>query len=260
MTAHPRQLARSFAPLAKPRFQNLLVSGCSFTYNDSDQHICSWPYYMRDLGGFSQVLDCSQSGAGNNHVFNSVVNEIETNPAVAADNTVVIVMWSGLTRTDVIATPDITRKWHSESNYHFNNWFSTFSIFNRPQGSGYRALEELCQLYKRTVSVDAQVYESLIKMIALRAYLDQRGFESVALSWKDPALEYHNRNIDQCIIDSAVQTLDTTVEYLDSYAQRHCEQAPDGHPTGAGYLGWTRNCLLPAMQARGLVTPISCVP
>ena len=251
MTAHPRQLSRQFEAQAQAQFQNLLVSGCSFTYNNSDQHICSWPYYLRDLAGFEQVYDCSQSGAGNNHVFNSTINEIETNPDIRADNTLVIVMWSGLTRTDVIATPDITREWHHMSNYNFNDSFATLSLFNDARGS--TPVDQLCRTYKKIVSVDAQVYESLIRMITLRAYLDQKRFRSVALSWKDPEPEYRNRCIAPAIVESALQTLDTGVEYLGSYAKRLGLNQPDEHPTPDGYLNWTRDCLLPELKSKGFV-------
>jgi hypothetical protein len=108
MTAKTRKLAKQFTTTYSTEFKNLLVSGCSYTFNNSENHICSWPYYLRDLAGFNEVYDCSQSGAGSNHIFNSIINEIETNININIQDTLVIIMWSGLTRTDVIAEQDIT--------------------------------------------------------------------------------------------------------------------------------------------------------
>ena len=253
MTGNIRKLANQFTTTYTTQFKNLLVSGCSFTYNNSDLHICSWPYYLRDLAGFEQVYDCSQGGAGNNHVFNSIINEIETNPNINTQDTLVIVMWSGLTRTDVIAEQDVTKPWHYMSNYYFDDQFATLSIFNHANKT--TPLDELCRWYKKLVSADAQVYESVIKIIALKAYLDQKGFRSIITSWKDPRLELKHTTISPLIIDSAISTVDA-VTYLDSYAISMKLQAADGHPAPYGHLGWTRNHLLPYLKLIGYVTKI----
>jgi hypothetical protein len=251
MTVKIRKLANQFTSTHTTQFKKLLVSGCSFTYNNSDSDICSWPYYLRDLAGFEQVYDCSQSGAGSNHVFNSVINEVETNPDINVQDTLVIIMWSGLTRTDVIAEQDVTKSWHHMSNYCFDDQFATLSIRNSVDKS--TPLDQLCRQYKKLVSVDAQVYESLIKIVALKAYLDQKGFRSIITSWKDPQSELENTTIARNIVDSALSTLNN-IKYLDSYAVNLKET--DGHPTPDAYLGWTREHLLPYLESIGYVTNI----
>jgi len=252
MTAKIRNLPNQFTCTHNTQFKNLLVSGCSFTYNNSDKHLCSWPYYLRDLVGFDEVYDCSQSGAGSNHIFNSIINEIETNTNINTQDTLVIIMWSGLTRTDVIAQQDITTAWHPMSNYCFDDQFATLSIFNDTNGS--TVIDQLCLQYKKTVSVDAQIYESLIKIIALKTYLDQKGFKSVITSWKDPGPEIKNTKINQSIIDSAMSTLNNT-KYLDWYAEsKNLKEPNDGHPLPDGYLGWTREHLLPGLESIGYAT------
>ena len=80
MTATLRQLPRVFDPVYTSQWQNLLVSGCSYTWNNSMTDICTWPYYLRDLGNFQQVWDCSQGGSGPAHCFNSIINELTINP------------------------------------------------------------------------------------------------------------------------------------------------------------------------------------
>jgi hypothetical protein len=252
MTAKIRNLERQFAATHSAKYKNLLVSGCSFTWNNSEKHLCSWPYYLRDLAKFEQVYDCSQSGAGSNHIFNSVINEIQTNPNLSPDDTLVIVMWSGLTRTDVIANSDITGTWHQISNYNFDRKFATLSIFNSVSGSS--ALDKLCESYKQIVDVDAQIYESAIKIIALTSYLKERKYNYVMLSWKDPTVEF-NRVVSP-IVGQAKAMLDP-VEYLDEHAKKNKEL--DGHPTPDGYLKWTKECLLPYLCLKDLATNLDSI-
>ena len=197
------------------------------------------------------MFDCSQSGAGSNHIFNSIINEIETTPELTPDDTLVVIMWSGLTRTDVISTPDITRPWHFISNYNFNDSFSTLSIFNNADGK--TLLDDLCRQYKRLVDPNAQIYESLLKIIALDAYLKQKGFKHIFVSWKDPALD--TDHIDSPLVNTVNSLLDP-VRYLDEYAKANQQKETDGHPTPNGYLGWTRECLIPYLIDRAICVTI----
>ena len=256
MTAKIRNLPKQFTSTHNTKFKNLLVSGCSFTFNNSDKDICSWPYYLRDLAGFDEVYDCSQSGAGNNHVFNSIINEIETNSDINTRNTLVIIMYAGLTRTDVIAEQDITRPWHPMSNYCFDDQFATLTLFNSVDDT--TPLDQLGRRYKKLVSMDAQIYESLIKIITLKAYLDQKGFKSVITSYKDLQSRLKGTTIGPAIVKSALLTIDA-VTYLDSYAASMNLQEPDGHPTPNGYLGWTQEHLLPFLVESNLATNLNAV-
>ena len=81
--------------------KNLIVSGCSFTYNSLDTTSLTWPYFLRDLGGFDQVLDTSLPGAGNSHISNSLIWALEMDQPDPATS-LVIVMWSGHDRDDYI--------------------------------------------------------------------------------------------------------------------------------------------------------------
>ena len=65
---------RSFDVECDLGYQNLIVSGCSFTKNFNKNCVHTWPYYLRDLGGFKNVWDSSCPGAGNNHIARSIIN------------------------------------------------------------------------------------------------------------------------------------------------------------------------------------------
>jgi hypothetical protein len=252
MVAKRRNLAKQFGSTHQTKFTNLLVSGCSFTWNNSEQHVCSWPYYLRDIAGFDQVVDCSQSGAGTNHIFNSVVNELETDNNLNKHNTLILVMWSGLSRTDVIATQNITKPWHCMSNYTFDQRFATLSIWNN--ATDRDPLSMLCQQYKRLVDTDAQIYESLLKILALESYLKQKEFNFVFTSWMDPTPELDC--IDSPLTSRVFDSVSALTPYLNEYAEQAQQKESDGHPTPDGYLSWTRQCLIPYLESQGLIQPI----
>ena len=248
MVAKIRNIAKQFQSTHQTRFKNLLVSGCSYTWNNSQQHVCSWPYYLRDIGGFDQVIDCSQSGAGSNHIFNSIINEIEADTQINKHNTLVVVMWSGLTRTDVIATQDITEPWHFMSNYNFDQRFATLSIFNHTVQDD--PLSVLCQQYKRLIDTDSQIYESMLKILALECYLKQKEFDFIFTSWMNPVPELNR--IDSVLTTKVVGLL-SSIPYLDEYAKQKNQKEPDGHPTPDGYLGWTQQHLVPYLESRNII-------
>lgn len=231
-----RNLPKAFSPELATSYKNLFVNGCSFTWNNSEQHVCSWPYYLRDLADFGTVFDCSQMGAGSNHIFNSTINSIETNN-ITAGNTFIVVVWSGLTRTDTIAETELTREWHYQSNYNFNDEYSTLSIFNFVDGNS--ELDKLCEQYKKLVSIDAQIYESALKIIALKNYLENKKFNFVFAQYQDLILEIET-------LPMVLQTkLKDCFDDLISIGSHSESFEDDGHPAPDSYLNWTRLELVP---------------
>jgi hypothetical protein len=243
MTATIRKLTRVFTPEYQTKFQNLLVSGCSYTWNNSDQHICTWPYYLRDLAGFKEVFDCSQGGAGNNHIFNSVVNELSSNHSLTPDNTCVIIMWSGLERVDFICRSDVVRISRPRSltgYYQFDDsdTFASLSVWP----SSNDTLQDLLKTYRVTVDSQAQILESAIKIIALKEFLKSLGYSFCFVDWRDQ--HYQIKNFDTTVVDQASSTI-STIETLDSFTTRKGTRVSDGHPTPDSHLCWTREILLP---------------
>lgn len=253
MTVHkePRRISGRPPEIAIP-FENILTSGCSFTFNNSAEHICTWPFFLRDLAS-SNVLDCSQSGAGTNHIFNSIINEIENNPKITPENTLVIVMWSGLSRTDVIAPREITKDWHFMSNYNFNSTHSTFSIFNHIDDSSNDDISKLCRMYKKIVGIDSQIYESCIKIVALEAYLNAKGFKFVFTEYQDISSEFSIINEP---IASAASNAIAKLTSVGEYSTAINELEPDGHPLPEGHLLWTRHCLMPYLIKNGMASAV----
>jgi hypothetical protein len=252
MVAKIRNIPKQFKSEYQSKFKNLLVSGASFTWNNSDVDICRWPYYLRDIGNFEQVFDCSQSGAGSNHIFNSVINECETNPDVDPNDTLVVIMWPELSRTDTITLTSVTKARHHCSNYAFDERFSTLTINNITTG-GKNIVDDLCKLYKRVVDMDAQIYESSLKIIGLNSYLDKQGFTKVFVFDSDRTkskLELLPKSLQISVLETM-----TWIAPLGEFAIGTGQLEPDNvHPTPDGYLDWTRQYLAPTLQDLGLLS------
>jgi hypothetical protein len=250
--AKTRTLPRTFIQTHNTKIQNLLVSGCSMVWNNSEKDICSWPYYLRDLAGFKEVYDCSQSGAGTNHIFNSVINDIETGK-VDISSTLILIMWSGLSRTDVIAESDITQPWHHMSNYYFSEKFATLSLFNNVTGNG--KLDTLCRDFKKIVSLESQIYESSLKILALHHYLSSKHAKFFFFSWQD--LELDLSLISNDIIAEKVMNLIAPVKLLVPFARSNGMLGSCGHPTPDGYLAWTQQYLIPFLKSQDILNGIN---
>lgn len=256
--AKQRNISRLFAPVHQTAYTNLLVSGCSYTWNNSEQHLCTWPYYLRDLAQFNTVLDCSQSGSGFNHAFNSIINEIETNPAVMPATTLVIIMWSGVERVDITADNNLVRSWSNMETQAFGNNLTSLSLFNQaPQWTTLTGakpestVESLRKHYRMLINSPAQVFDSYIKLIALHNYLENLNFKSVFLEWESIV---DRLQLTESVLNDRYRQLMAPISTLGAYATKSNQRIPgDGHPSPAAHLDWTQQVLLPYLIENNLI-------
>jgi len=253
-----RDLARVFSPIYQTPYTNLLVSGCSYTWNNSEEHLCTWPYYLRDLAQFDTVLDCSQPGSGCNHTFNSIINEIETNATISPDNTLVIIMWSGLERVDITASVDVVKSWSNMETHLYNNQLSSLRIGSMKSDlktwSGQQPDKNvtlLCQQYLTLIDSNAQVFDSFIKIISLANYLANLNFKFVFLEW-DSTVD--KRILTDPKLGIRYQQLMANLLTLGEYASINKMRIPhDHHPSPDAHFNWTRDVLLPYLTKNNLV-------
>lgn len=244
MIAAVRNIPRQFDVVHQTAYTNLVVSGCSFTWNNHESVAASWPYYLRDLMGFEQVIDCSQTGGGNTHIFNSIVNELETNDSLHANNSLIVVMWSGLERTDILADYEVTADYEiiPRPTYFFDSEkkYSSASIHFGMQNRNL--LSDFAQSYQKLFLGGARVTQSLIHIVALANYLEQKKFRYVFLSYENlQGLEL----ADERLVNRVLPLL-ANIETLGSYADRTNQRVPnDHHPTIHARLSWTREVLIP---------------
>lgn len=249
-------------------YTDVLVTGCSFTFNYSRKHPASWPYYLRDLAGLSRVRDTSLCGSGCQHQFNSVINEIESDPTINPSNTMVIVMWSGMSRTDVIADSLTVGNWVREQrltdlgqdsldrHYEFDHRFSTLNIPNWTVSKSSSMIPDMRNLYKRVIHPEAQVLQSMINIVALAGYLDARGYARMFLSWRDPQLDLDT--VPGALADRVRALLDPVIP-LGVFAEQHQQMDHTMHPTIEAHLAWTREHLIPALRSKNLVQDTNIV-
>jgi hypothetical protein len=232
--------------------KNLVVSGCSFTYNNSDEHLCTWPYYLRDLGGFEQVLDCSMPGAGNYHIANTLQWALEINQP-DPDNSLVIVMWSGFDRDDYVSPIS------NDSNvYPFKFYYDKHTISGITGGSDgtgrgntISGLDELA----KTKNQKSRTIEHYLTINSLQAYLINNGYQFIFLNFIDRQYAI-SPNFDIVAylpkkLKSKFLKMFTEIDTLWSYAVRYDLFEDDQfHPDPDAHLEWTRNILLPALHKK----------
>lgn len=246
-------------PVRSCVFPKILVTGCSFTHNFPDNLVTSWPYFLRDLADIQQVYDVSDAGSGSQFHFNSIINEIETNPEIDAKDTMVMVMWSGLSRTDVIAETRVVepfvhrlvpgfrdRNDRTDGIYRFDHRFSSMHIADFPiMKNDPDPVARMQRSYKLVIDTDAQVLQSMLNIVALAGYLESKGFTWMFMSWKDP-----QPDLDRVPGELAqrVHKLMQTVLPIGDYALSQNQLDSTQHPTVEAKLAWTQNYLIPALD------------
>lgn len=203
------------------------------------QHLTyiTWPIYTRDYLGISQVIDCSCSGAGNNHIATSVIYELETNPEITPDSTLVVVMWTGYDRDDVISDKDSIDK--SQMIYHYNS--DVVTTYTGGLAGSSNSLLSMSNL-KKIKSDHSRAVENYCHIIALKNYLENKGFQYFFTSYSSRLtdLGFHIQNYLPIDVDD----LFTVRPFLGDYAQ----QTMDGfHPTSIWQRDWSEKILIPAV-------------
>jgi hypothetical protein len=260
MTQRHCDIVRSMTPTRSCVFPKMLVSGCSFTHNFPNNRVVNWPYFLRDLADIKDVYDVSLPGGGCQHIFNSVINEVERNPDIDPRDTLILVMWSGLSRTDIIAETATVEPWVrrvfkrrddiTDGVYRFDDRFSSLSIFNRgTMDTDPDPMAHMQQRYKRVIDTDAQILQSMLNIVTLAGYLETKGFTWMFMSWKDPQPDL---DIVPGALSRRVAELMKTVLPLGDYARSQDQFDSTQHPSRAAHLGWTENHLIPALDQLGI--------
>jgi len=238
--------------------KNLIVSGCSFTYNGTDTAAVAWPYFLRDLGGFDQVLDTSLPGAGNSHISNSLIWALEMDQPDPADS-LVIVMWSGHDRDDYIFPKENVNN-QSSPFYYSKNVMSSIrnagEIFPEPNKNGIA--DELKKL-STAKNNESRAIENYLYVAKTYQYLKSLNYKFLFLNFinlKEPVRGEvggtDSFDIRKHLPNSAKQRLNSMITEIDDpyhFSVRYNLIDIDGfHPSYYGHLRWTRKVLLPHLQ------------
>jgi len=250
MTFRVRSIPKTFGSLYDFGIKNLIVGGCSFTYNNSDQHICSWPYYLRDMGSFDTVLDCSLPGAGNSHIASSLQWSLAAQQP-DPDNSLVIVMWSGNDRDDFLCNS--TKLNGYPMRYDFSDQVSSaISGGSHPNNRGniVNATWEV----KEFKSPQSRAIENFLYVLSLHAWLTVNGYRFVFLHWLDRNLPSRAEDFDiepllPRQLAQQYKKMFSPIEDIYSWSLKHNYlDSDDFHPSVDGHLSWTKSVLIPFLK------------
>jgi len=238
--------------------KNLIVSGCSFTYNDIDTAALTWPYFLKDLGGFEQVLDTSLPGAGNSHISDSLIWALEMDQP-DPDDSLVIVMWSGHDRDDYIF-PKENVNTYSTPFYYSKNVMSSIknSGDHFPESNRNGISDELKKL-SIAKSNESRAIENYLCITKTYQYLKSLNYKFLFLNFinlKDPVRGEvggtDSFDIKKHLPKSAQQKLNSMITEIDDpyhFSVRYNLLSGDNfHPNQYGHLRWTRTVLIPHLK------------
>jgi hypothetical protein len=237
-----RQIAKQFDAEINLGYKNLVVSGCSFTYNNSETCAVTWPYYLRDLAGIDQIYDCSLPGAGNYHICFSTIWTLETNNFDPKD-TLIIAMWSGHNRDDAIISSD------SLNDYPMTFSYNDLVVSGNDKNSSIKDMDQIKNAESRTV-------ENYLYVSILYHYLRQKQYKFLFLDYLDRTIPNRGNDFEICdYLNNDLKSkyhnmVEHSVENLYRFVIKHdLLDTDDFHPSPNGHLTWTKKHLLPFLKS-----------
>ena len=244
-------IIKRFSTIHKFDFQNLIIGGSSFTHNNHDSCAIAWPYYLRDLGGFEDVLDCSMPGAGNYHITTSTQWAIENLRPDPLKN-LVIVMWSCNNMDDCLAGNQDINDYVFKFNYT-QDVCTGITGGTHIQSKGNLKSQAFKQ-YSLTKTPQSRAIENFLHILSLYNYLKVNNFKFVFLHHLNYSLpsRAHDFDIKTYLPKHLANQMDkmfTKIVTPYEFAVKNDMLADDDfHPSPDGHLNWTRQVLLPKLQ------------
>lgn len=163
--------------------KNLIVSGCSFTQADYN-----WALGTIEKVGALNHINLARSAAGNTYICDSVIDCLLTerpNP----EETLVLVMWSGLTRKDLIVPKII----YDDIQYkHKSQCYQSYYVFSGGQLGTWNTDTMIKPAFSGTYRLDNEITfgrETLRNIIKLQEFLTARRYKFKFMSyvnyWED---------------------------------------------------------------------------
>lgn len=243
------------------KYKNLVVSGCSFTSNfpAKPKEPWNWPNMIADWSGM-HIYNLAIPGAGNSHISKSIKLFLSTNK-LSPEDTLVIVMWSGIGRIDFITDPSLS---NFKSSYPFiydyfankaelslgGNWWNIRNPSN---------IQKLIIEYSKYQSDYTLAVESFLEMSSLNNFLQTANYKNYQTSFCN-----YNRlselKGDACVVDywtvlkELNLSLDTSnwipfdeTDYYGNWARKNnlIDPYDDCHPYKDAPERWPKEILIP---------------
>lgn len=232
--------------------KNLIVSGCSFSHNYHETFAISWPYYLRDLGGFEKVLSTSLPGAGNYHISNSLIWALDQE-RIDPQNCLVVVMWSGNDRDDFI-TPSTNINQYSCKFHYTDHAMSaiTGGSDETSQGNTLKSTKDFFSVQTKK----SRAVTNYLWILNAWNYLQNNKYKFLFLNFLDPTLPSRSQHFDikKHLPLFAQHQLDLMIpSIIDPYSfavSNNLLDIDNFHPNIHAHLAWTRTVLLPELQKK----------
>lgn len=242
-----RSILKQFDTIHNFGFTNLIVGGCSFTYNNSENHSCTWPYYLRDMGGFSEVYDFSMVGGGNMHIKNAMIYGLEK-AKLDMNDSLIIVQWAGHDRDDYIIDPIHV------NHYPFKYYYEDQAVVGITGGEAIANFSDSTPIQKLQAMKTplCRSIENFVTIKSLESYLKVNQYKFLFFEYRDYNLPGKDSNFDpknylndDCKAQYA-KMMTVIPDNFYRYCLYHDLMMPDNfHPSPDGHLQWTRDCFLP---------------
>lgn len=249
----------------KSRFENLVVSGCSFT---TDEHVptpgaWNWASTMCADTGMT-IHNLATAGAGNTHIANSVILYLSQHAELTPENTLVMAMWSGVGRIDFAMSTRLLSRPMAAACYYTpyvvnvigGHWWNNRS--KDPE-------TDVTRSFSKVQSDHSFAVISWLEMQKLSDFLTARSFVhrfTSFVNYSDNAIKGDALVVpfEQCLRDQGL-TLDRT-NWLPLAPEDHfgdwCRirgllTEDEFHPGADGPQRWPREVLMPVLQQQGIL-------
>jgi hypothetical protein len=248
----------------KSRFKHLVVSGCSFTHHTGriSGHL-SWANLLAEWSGM-QIHNLAISGAGNDHISKSIILYLEKNK-LPVEDTLVIVMWSGINRIDWVTDASLS---NFSNEYSFNYQYDDHNELTLG-GAWWNAknptpLIKAVIEYSKYQSIHSLTLQSWLAMQSLSNYLKVNKFAHCYTSF----LNYRpiGQAADYVDFDKELAKLNLSLDkepwlplndddYYGDWARKRKYLQPDHfHPRFPDATeGWLREILIPELTKKNIL-------
>lgn len=235
-------------------YSNLVVSGCSFTINESPDSHSAWANCLAVWSGMD-ITNLAVCGAGNKHIANSIILHLEKNKP-DTKNTLVLAMWSGVERIDWITDRRMlkdNRDWRYQ--YRYDN-YNDLTTNIQTSDEKLKLAFDHCSVYRNSHSY---ALESWLSIQSLTSYLESKGYTYFYTAYQD-IFSAKRENFTKTLKEIDL-SLDTTKwitteheEFLGEFAEARKLVGRDGwHPTVEGHELWVNEVLEKKLFNRGIL-------
>ena len=242
-----------------------MVSGCSFT---NDYLHKTWPNYVQEFYEIDRLINLSFPGAGNYYISESIIQTL-LKLDLNIDETLVIVMWSGLVRKDICVSKEffdmVDHKYKEElagQHYIFSGGrMGPWAKYSSPENI---LLKPAFDTIYKISDEKSLAHESLSHMVKTQRFLEKHNYKYNFMSfvnyWQnipgilgrsdDFSMTFYNKE------DPLLKELTDNWIWADSdkncifeYAKKFNTLCDDNfHPTEQGQQQFTEDIIIPAIQ------------